>query len=589
MAQFNGQAFVRPQVVSFVDDSRLVGPNDASTINLGVLGISTGGQPNTGLIFTSARDARRILRGGELLDAIERAYGPGANTAGAYRVVAVRVNPATQSTFTLVDASAGNAIVLTSTDWGAHTAQIGVRIDEASINIPTPTIATVKKITVTKQATTGTLATNTSQDNVGRASITVQYTGSGTTATMTVTPGVTITTAIGVVTADAISFDLTLPQYATMRGVVDAFNATGKYVASVAGPSETASSAQIDAASAVAIKAAPITFRADLQAQIDFFNSQVSDILVATKASGATKPAAQLTTPILLAGGGEGTTTNTNWQNALDVLATQDVQLVVPVTGDGTLHAMVNTHCQTMSGSQYKRERVCILGGVAGESVTQAKNRASALISDRAQLVWPGVKDYSTDGLGTVVTIPPYMVAAQKAGLSASLPIATSATNRFIGARGLEIDSVIPAQIDELVSLGVTVIERADNRGFRIVKDVTTWQADQKYSRVEMSTRLALDYTSRVCRTVLEPLIGATNGPGLQVVARTNMTAALNDLTARGVLIGGPNVPSFTNLTISVLGDRVEVSVQVAIAVPANFIFLTIFPTVFSTPLPAAS
>ena len=586
---FDGQSFIRPQVVSRIDDSRLVGPNQSSAISLAILGIGLGGQPNTALEFTSARDARRTLRGGELLTAVERAYGPGANLQGAYRILAVRVNPATQSTLNLVDASAGQAIVLTSVDWGSHTAQIGVKIEEASINVPTPTIATAKKITVFKQGTASTPYTEVVRDNVNRPALTVLYTGAGTTCTLTIVPGTSVATTSDV-TGDQISLNLTLPQYSTLAAVRDAFNTFGgggKYTCSVAGPNELASSATIDSVTAQTIKTVAYTTRADLAAQLDFFNSEAADLVVATKGSAGTKPAAQLTTPLFLSGGGEGSTTNTNWQSALDTLASEDVQIVVPVTGDATLHAMVNTHCQTLSSSQYKRERVAIVGGVAGENVTQAKNRATALSSDRVQLVYPGLTDYATDNSGALVTVPPYLVAAQKAGINAALGYANSATHSTLGGRGVELVAT-PSQLDDLTYYGTCAIEKVNNRGFQIVQDITTWQTDQKFTRRELSTRMAIDFVARTLRDTLDTYIGQTNGPGLSAAIQADMVTALNQLTAQGILVGGASTPSYSGLTVSAVGDRVEVSLQVSVAVPANFFFITIYPTVFSSPLPEA-
>jgi hypothetical protein len=251
------------------------------------------------------------------------------------------------------------------------------------------------------------------------------------------------------------------------------------------------------------------------------------------------------------------------------------------------LHAMANTHCQAMSSPQYKRERVCIVGGVAGETVTQAKTRAQNLNSDRAQLVYPGLLDYSSDGLGTQVSIAPYLVAAQKAGISASLPIANSATNKSIGARGVEL-ILKPSEIDDLVYNGVTIIENVPQRGFRIVQDILTWQADQRYTRREFSTKMALDIVARTLRAALEVRIGSVNGPGLENIARSDVSSTLDRLAQQNVLVGGPNNPPYSNLDVSVSGDQVRVSVQVSIAVPANFFFISIFPTVFSSPLPAA-
>lgn len=580
MPQFNGQFFGRPTVATFIDDSRLVGQNDATGITVGIIGTALGGQPQTALSFTSARDARKVLRGGELLDAVERAYGPGVNTAGAYRIIATRINAALPSTLTLSNITPAAVITLTSVDWGIHANQISVTIANGT--------TTGKKITVQKSGNAFIAPSLVVQDNISRSAIKVLYTGAGSAATMTITPTgatPTITSSCTGAVGDNLNLDLT--QLLTMQQVVDAINAKGNYTASVAGPDPNASSITMDVLTAQDIKTAAYTAKADLQAQLDFFNS-LTDLVSAVKAgSTAALPAANLVQTFMTGGSEGAAVTSTEWQGGFDVMQTQDVQIVVPVTGDALIHAMANTHCQSMASPQYKRERIAIVGGVAGETVTQVKNRAVALNSDRVQLVWPGLIDTDTTGSGVIVTVPPYQVAAQKAGLTAALGVPKSATNKFIGARGVET-IVTPSQIDDLVATGVCVVELVPNKGYRLVQDVTSWQTDTRFTRRELSTRMALDYVAAQLRLALEPLIGEVNGPNLQARVIGNLTSTLGNLTSAGVLVGGDNVPSWTNLTVGVSGDQVIVSVQVAIAVPANFFAVTIFPTVFSSPLPAA-
>lgn len=595
MAQFAGQVFIRPQVVSNVDDSRLVGPNDANAINIGIVGIAEGGQPQTPLTFTSARDARLLLRSGELLDAIERAYAPGSNMAGAYRVVAVRIGSATRATLTLNNASAQGVITLTAADYGVHTNQLSVAI--------APGTTSGSKITVQKSGTSTIDPIDDVTDNVGRAAIELRYgagfdgtaiagaTGTAGTVSVTYTSGATPTAVLATTitggTSDNLNLDLY--QYTTLQQVVDAINAQGHYTAAVIGPDANADSKTLDSVTSASIFGANLNLRSDLQAQVDFFNS-LSDLFSAAKVAGAGAPAANMP-KTYFAGGSDGTTpVNTDWQNGFDALQGQDVQLVVPVTGDATIHAMANSHCQTMSSAQYRRERVAIVGGVAGESVSQAQTRAVNLNSDRCQLVYPGVLDYATDGSGTLVTVPPYLVAAQKAGLSSALAISTSATNKPLGAHGLEI-ALKPSDLDNLVDSGVTVIENrtAPQPGFRIVQDLLTWQADKRYTRREFSTKMALDEVARRLRATLEDRIGQTNGPVLVTAVRSDLTTTLDRLAQQGILVGGANVPAYSNLTVDASGDQVRAAVQVSIAVPANFFFISIFPTVFSTPLPASS
>jgi hypothetical protein len=595
MAQFAGQIYIRPQVVSNVDDSRLVGPNDANAINLAIIGVATGGKPSVPLTFTTARDARSLLRSGELLDAIERAYAPGSNAAGAYQITAVRIGTATQGTLSLKDASAAAVITLTSTDYGSHNNLLAVAIAPGTIS--------GSKITISKVGTGIGDDINFTSDNVGRNAIEIRYgadftgtaiTGAaGTAGTATVayttggSPTATLTTTITGATTDNLNIDLY--QYTTLQQVADQINAQGHYTAAVVGPDPNASSRGLDALTTASIFGANLTLTANLQAQLDYFNT-LSDLLTATKVAGAAAPAANMPKTYFSGGSDGSAPVNTDWQNAFDVLQSQDVQIIVPISGDATIHAMANTHCQTMSSPQYKRERIAIVGGVAGESVTQVQARAVNLNSDRCQLVYPGLLDMATDNSGTVVTIPPYLVAAQKAGLTSALAIGTSATNKTIGARGLEI-ILKPSDIDNLVDSGVTVIENrtSPQPGYRIVQDLLSWQTDKRYTRREFSTKMALDEVARELRATLESRIGSTNGPALVAAVRSDLTSTLNRLAQIGILVGGASVPAYDNLTITATGDQLRADVQVSIAVPANFFFITVFPTVFSTPLPASS
>jgi hypothetical protein len=93
---------------------------------LAVIGTSTGGAPNTPLRFGSAAEAKTVLRSGNLLEAIIRAFDPSAQTASPAMVIGMRVNPATQATLTLKDAGGADVIDLVATDYGQYSNQIKI-------------------------------------------------------------------------------------------------------------------------------------------------------------------------------------------------------------------------------------------------------------------------------------------------------------------------------------------------------------------------------------------------------------------------------------------------------------------------------
>ena len=129
---FGGRLLTTPTTASVVDDSGLANQNISVGNVLAVIGRSSGGRPNAPLRFGSAQRAREVLRSGELLDAVLKAFDPSAQTGGPSEVIAIRVNPATQATLTLLSDASTPVINLTSTDFGLYTNQIKVKIENAA-------------------------------------------------------------------------------------------------------------------------------------------------------------------------------------------------------------------------------------------------------------------------------------------------------------------------------------------------------------------------------------------------------------------------------------------------------------------------
>ena len=73
---FRNTGILKPGVYSNVDASAML-PNRLGPANtIGVIGQAQGGQPMTSLTFTSPIDAMAVLRGGDLMTALEFMYDP---------------------------------------------------------------------------------------------------------------------------------------------------------------------------------------------------------------------------------------------------------------------------------------------------------------------------------------------------------------------------------------------------------------------------------------------------------------------------------------------------------------------------------
>lgn len=562
---FNGRLLVTPVTASVVDDSALANRNlDVGNV-VALVGRSTGGKPNTVLRFGSPSEAIAALGSGELVDAIKKAFDPSAQTGGPATVVAVRVNPATQSALNLLDAGAAPVIALASTDYGLATNQIKVKVEAGT--------------TAGKKLTTQVGNSYYTADNVARRALQIRYSGAQATGVATIN-GTTMTLQAPTGTTVA---SIDLATYNTVQKLVDRINVVASFTASVLeGNGEAPTLNGLDYITTVDVKTADYVVKADLQAVVDWFNGANEGYITATRQAGVGAVPANIAFTYLT-GAADGVVTNTEWSNAFTTLQTADVQWVVPVTGDASIHAMADSHCAYMSNVA-RMERRAIVGTAAGTTDAAAITAAKALNSDRTSLTHLGFYDYNVDGVLTLY--PPYILAALLAGAFSGVNPGTALTNKTIKVRGLERLLRNPTDTDALIGGGVLCVESTSG-GFKVVKSISTWLTNRNYNRVEVSTGVALDFTSRNVREALDVLRGEKASPILLSRAVETAKSTLAELArpepqGPGVLVGDADNPAFKNVTASIEGDVVRVQFECSPAIPANYILVSIFAVPYS-------
>lgn len=561
---FNGRLLISPTTASQIDDSGMANRNLTVGNNVAYIGSSDGGKPNTELRFGSPSEARAVLRSGPLLDAIERAFDPSPNTGAPAVVIGIRVNPATQSTLMLT-ASAANVIQLQSEDYGLHTANIKVKVEAGT--------------TTGKKLTTQVGEDYYTQDNVARNAFSLQYTGAQATATINVTNSqVTLEAPLNTTVA---TIDLNV--YDTIQKLVDRINAVADFTAEVLdGNGDLASLNALDTFTDSDVKTAEFTVTANLQAVVDWFNSAAEGYITATRQAGA--GAVPDNIPFTyLAGGSNGTITNTEWSNAFDALQNVDAQHVCPLSSDAAIHAMADAHVGFMS-LVAKRERRAYVGGAIGQTIAQVKDAAKALNSDRTAQCYPGY--YHFDSTGKLTLYPSYMTAALIAAGFAGVNPGTALTNKALKVRGLETRLRNPTDTDGLIEAGVCCVEETE-QGYKVVKSVSTWLTNDNYNRVEISTGIAADFVARSLRNALDDLRGAKAAPRTLAEAFSRADTALRELArpepiGPGVLVGDDENPAFKNLKVTLEGDVFRVEVQANLVVPVNYILIVIHAQTYS-------
>ena len=560
---FNGRLWVSPVTASIVDDSAMNNTNVGVSNVLAIIGKSEGGQPFTALSFGSATEARAALISGESLKAIENAFDPSAQTTGPSTVIFVRVNPALQSTLSLLDAAGLPSIDLASQDWGLHTNGIKFKVETASAN--------GKKVT-------SQFGNNYySSDNIYRNALSVSYSGASLTATISVDAN-TATLKYGTATSV-----IDLNSFNTIGSLVDRINAEAGFSAAVLdGNIEGIALNGLDFIANQDVKAAPFTVTANLQAVVDWINGTGEGYVTATRSVNAVAVPANLPFTYLAAGT-DGMVTMAEWQNAYDALQSVDAQWVVPISPMPAIHAMNDSHCSYMSNIA-RMERRGIVGGNIGTTDLLAIAAAKALNSDRTSYTHLGFYDYDTNGKLTLY--PPYIMAGLLAGMFSGVNPGTALTNKSIKVRGIERNLRNPTDTDILINGGVLCVENT-KKGYKVVKSITTWLVNNNYNRVEVSVGVACDFTSRAVRDAVDDLRGAKGSPSLLADAISRVETALRQLSAPepmgpGVLVGDKLNPPYKNITANLSGDVLRIEYQASPVIPANYILLVMHAVPYS-------
>lgn len=554
----------RPRVVVEVDDLSLIPLGGGQLPVVVLIGTAEGGEPGVPESFISPSLAASRARGGDLKTAIERAYIGGASV-----VYTVRVNSATKATRTFQDATPANSLVVNSANWG-------IRDNAINIKIETGTVAGSKKLTIGSSPSEALLV----KDNLYRNVLAIQYIGAGT-ATMTITATALTTDVTGGGNED---LNVLFASYPTVRDVVAFIDSQAMYTCTLLDPNPSALTAgTFDFVTAVDIKTAPVTATATLDEIVKWLNSGAQSLVTATRASGAALPPANIATTYL-AGGAEGTATGAEWDAAFAALETwTDAAYLVPLTSDATFHGKALAHVIAMSQNG-RRPRRAFCGAAIGEKTSTLSTytaRAAALNSDRIALIVQGIN--TTNTAGQVVTLAPYFLAAQVAGMQASIPVGEPLTQKaFSVISRLEW---VPTRAEAEIALagGLLLVEQDDARGgFRISRGISTWLGNDAYHRVEISTGVALDQIVLNVITALDPFLGRKASAEVLPAIGSATASQLKKEERDGVIVGDATHPAFRDITATLIGDAVYVEFQCSPVVPLNFIHVKVHAQPFT-------
>lgn len=311
-ASFQGRQFYRPGAYgAFQAAAQPLGPSDDLVTQIIIGQADNGANCNSGslkdeeryYVFTDYQTAKSVLRGGNLLEAIKHAFAPSTEagyTLGPQFIKAFNVNPNTAATKTLDTTKASNLSTVTAVIAGIAGNLIRMR-----------------KTLATKKIEIGTADGVQTSPALDFPVMTLQYTGNGTAAALTVdSTGLHVAvTPHGSTPDGSASLDILFADYTYLGDVIDKINSTLGYVATAVASydflfAKLDAIISGDAISVLTLK----TLQADAYAEEIFLNS--TGIVTYTMAT-VRRPLADMTEFVYLASGTTGTPGGTAYTDAI--------------------------------------------------------------------------------------------------------------------------------------------------------------------------------------------------------------------------------------------------------------------------------
>jgi hypothetical protein len=568
---WKGAYYVRPQAGSSIDSSALNSVQLGSANKVVIMGEMTGLLAPKVLKQIDSTLANALLAPSneEARLAAQLVFNPSKGMPGASEVYLLPVNPSTPA-----GANLGTSLRLDSYIYGLLANQVKYKVEAGT------TVG--KKLTIAFQDTTEI------HDDISKSSFSIQYTGAGSACAMTITPtaaGHILSTTCTGATPDNLAIDLNV--YTTIQAIIDAIAATGKYTVTAITKSPKADQGmQLDGVTAQDIKTGAYTVKADLQAIVDRLDERSAYVNPSRIADATAVPTNVGWT--YLTGGTDGTTTNSDWQAAFDLLKSVNMNLIVPLTSAAAIHAMGDAHCTYMSGPIGKSERRQFVGGALqswaseisrGTAIAAIKSAIALLNSDRTVHVGLGSKQYDPDGNSKLY--PAYITACMYAGIAGGASPVIPLTRKYLNCIGLEVE-LRNTEINELLEAhcAVPIPDLVQEAGYVVSRQLTTWAQDADLYRVEFSVGRGADYVAKEVRNRHELIIGQPGTPGVDTTIINTTNAVLEAALRDGIITEYD--PKATALRADGVVRYIDYSAKPVL--PINWIFSTyhLLPTKFS-------
>lgn len=573
---FNGAVLTIPGAYSAIDARGMATKNDTTgSKTVALIGECTGGEPGAVQFFTDPVSARRILKSGYLMKACEKAWYPvsatkeGVDIGGANMIAVIRSNRATKSGLDIIKANLDKPqIAFQSKDWGKN--------NNHQIKIQEGTATETKMLTIYDQINDN----YENFDNLGRL-FSIGYVGEAPYAELNIYKDnndiMWFQTKIGN-DADSAEEDLSIQLdpnvYKTMGNLILELQSYDQYQLVWSRYNASIPVNEFDFVSQKNIKATEeiqayniTAVYADIARTLNA-TSRLVEVIFYDRSQGSIGNSDGY---LYFTGGTEGVSPN-SWVEYFDALSNFNIDYIVPLTSDASIHAELTEHVNTLSGTMGK-ERRGIVGGNIQETVDQTLQRARGINSDRMQVVHGGFYDVNESNV--LELYPPYVLAAQHAGRAAFLPDGETATHDIYRMSAPEYQ-LEASEITQLLQGGCLAFEyvlsgNSTSYGYvRLVWDLTTDLYNTDSLHMERGTGQLADSINKEIRSALDKLLTGKRTSFTDVTSAKNKIISILSNRLRDEFI-----VAFRDVYVTKTGGTTYVDYSIAPAEPNNFTLIT--------------
>ena len=313
------------------------------------------------------------------------------------------------------------------------------------------------------------------QDDINLDLMSIQYTGIGSPATMTIT-ATKLTTACTGATTD--NLDITLADFADMGSLINYINNQPNYTCLLTGQSDELPTV-FDAVASQNILTAYDCI-GGVEAIIRFLNS-TGYVSATLHASAARSTITNMSEYQYLTGGTVSVASTQDWIDALEMLEECNLNNIVAMTGSTTIQDLVKNHVDRMNAIKIKKYRQAGFG--AGSSASSKAQRLAQMKALNSAYIEYCVSEFDRyDYVNKeVATFDPYYLYALIAGLRYANNVGMDVVFKYLNV--LSTPEIKSKDQEDYAAAGGTLIQKSVNVNnittFEIKVNNTTYQGSQ--------------------------------------------------------------------------------------------------------------